>query len=110
MPNDTANNHRPPSTYELLTQLTTGPTAREVAAATLRSALKELYPNLNIDPDLAVVVSPQWEVVSNAVERAPATVESLTSVLAHQALSSDRVTYLDGQHFLTLQRLPYTSR
>lgn len=96
MPNDTANNHRPPSTYELLTQLTTGPTAREVAAATLRSALKELYPNLNIDPDLAVVVSPQWEVVGNAVERAPATVESLTSVLAHQALSSDRVTYLDG--------------
>jgi len=103
MPNDTANNHRPPSTYELLTQLTTGPTAREVAATTLRSALKELYPNLNIDPDLAVVVSPQWEVVGNAVERAPAAVESLTSVLAHQALSSDRVTYLDGQHFLTLQ-------
>ncbi|AZE86654.1 DNA polymerase III alpha subunit [Pseudomonas orientalis] len=103
MPNDTANNHRPPSTYELLTQLTTGPTTREVAATTLRSALKELYPNLNIDPDLAMVVSPQWEVVGNAVERTPAAVESLTSVLAHQALSSDRVTYIDGQHFLTLQ-------
>ena len=103
MPNDIANNHRPPTTYELLTQLTTGPTTREAAATTLRSALKELYPTLNIDPDLAVVVSPQWEVVGNAVERAPATVESLTSVLAHQALSSDRVTYLDGQHFLTLQ-------
>ncbi|NNB68630.1 dermonecrotic toxin domain-containing protein [Pseudomonas fluorescens] len=103
MPNDIADNHRPPSTYELLTQLTTGPTTREVAAATLHSALKELYPSLNIDPDLAVVVSPQWEVVGNAVERAPAIIESLASVLAHQALSGDRVTYIDGQHFLTLQ-------
>ena len=103
MPNDIANNHRPPSTYELLTQLTTGPSTREVAAATLRSALKELYPTLNIDPDLAVVVSPQWQVVDNAIERAPPFVESLTSVLAHQALSDERVTYIDGQHFLTLQ-------
>ncbi|QXH75905.1 dermonecrotic toxin domain-containing protein [Pseudomonas salmasensis] len=103
MPNDIANNHRPPTTYELLTQLTTGPTTREVAATTLRSALKELYPTLNIDPNLAVVVSPRWEVVGEAVERAPALVESLTSVLARQALSSDRVTYIDGQHFLTLQ-------
>ena len=103
MPNDIANNHRPPTTYELLTQLTTGPTTREVAANTLRSALKELYPTLNIDPDLAVVVSPQWEVIGEAVERAPALVESLTSVLARQALSSGSVTYIDGQHFLTLQ-------
>lgn len=103
MPNDIATNHRPPTTYELLTQLTTGPTTREVAATTLRSALKELYPTLNIDPDLAVVVSLQWEVVGKAVERAPALVESLTSVLARQALSSDRVIYIDGQHFLTLQ-------
>ncbi|MBS7676520.1 hypothetical protein KIN13_24335, partial [Vibrio cholerae] len=41
--------------------------------------------------------------VGDAVERAPDIVESLTSVLAHQALSRDRVTYIDGQHFLTLQ-------
>ncbi|UOB24052.1 hypothetical protein MRY17_25765 [Pseudomonas orientalis] len=107
MPNDIANNHRPPTSYELLTQLTTGPTTREVAATTLRSALKELYPTLDIDPDLAVVVSPQWEVVGNTVERAPALVESLTSVLAHQAMSNDRVTYIDGLHFLTQQ--PYAA-
>ncbi|KRP47415.1 hypothetical protein SAMN04490190_4062 [Pseudomonas libanensis] len=105
MPNDIANNHRPPTAYELLTQLTTGPTTREVAATTLRAALKELYPTLHIDPDLAKVVSPQWEVVGSAVEPAPAIVESLTSVLARQALSNDRVTYIDGLHFLTLQ--PY---
>ncbi|WP_256588130.1 hypothetical protein [Pseudomonas sp. LG1D9] len=64
MPNQspTANqsnaNNRPPSTYDLLTQLTTGPSSRDVAAATLRSALKEQYPLLDIDPDLAVVVTP----------------------------------------------------
>ncbi|WLH84789.1 dermonecrotic toxin domain-containing protein [Pseudomonas sp. FP2338] len=103
MPNDLPNNHRPPSTYELLTQLTTGPTTREVAAATLRSALKELYPTLDIDPDLAMVVSPQWRVVADLVEPAPAIVEPLTSVLARQALSGERVTYIDGEHFLTLQ-------
>lgn len=104
MPNHLPNNnHRPPSTYELLTQLTTGPTTHEVAGATLRSALRELYPTLNIDPDLAMVVSPRWDVVDSAVEPAPAVIQSLTSVLAHQALSSGRVTYIDGQHFLTLQ-------
>lgn len=107
MPSNTANNHRPPNTYELLTQLTTGPTAREVAATTLRSALNELYPALNIDPNLAMVVSPRWRVIGDAVEPAPAVIEALTSVLARQALSSERVTYIDGEHFLTLQ--PYVA-
>ncbi|WP_455929025.1 dermonecrotic toxin domain-containing protein [Pseudomonas fluorescens] len=104
MPNDTSNdNHSPPSTYELLTQLTTGPTTREVAANTLRLALKEQYPTLNIDPDLAIVVTPRWRVVDGIVEPAPAHTESLTSVLAHQALSNERVAYIDGEHFLTQQ-------
>lgn len=72
MPNDTSNdNHSPPSTYELLTQLTTGPTTREVAANTLRLALKEQYPTLNIDPDLAIVVTPRWRVVDGIVEPGP---------------------------------------
>lgn len=77
MPNDLLNNnHRPPSTYELLTQLTTGPTTHEVAATTLRAALKELYPTLNIDPDLAMVISPRWNVVGSTVEPAPAVLQS----------------------------------
>ncbi|MBY8929402.1 hypothetical protein J1G34_10200 [Pseudomonas sp. Wu6] len=104
MPNDLhSTNHRPPSTYELLTQLTNGPTTHEVAAITLRSALRDLYPALNIDPDLAMVVSPHWHIVGSAVEPAPAVIQSLTSVLANQALSGERVTYIDGEHFLTLQ-------
>ena len=104
MPNDLPNNnHRPPSAYELLTQLTTGPTTREVAAITLRAALKELYPTQDIDPDLAMVVSPRWQVTHTSIQSAAAQVESLTSVLARQALSKEPVIYIDGEHFLTLQ-------
>jgi len=40
----------------LLTQLVTGPSIREVATHALQPALKALYPNLHIDPRLAMVV------------------------------------------------------
>jgi len=101
-PSVTSHN-RPPTTYELLTQLTSGPNSREVAAVTLRSALKELYPTLAIDPDLAMVVTPNWRVVDDQVLSAPAYAMSLTSVLASQMLNPKPVIYLDGEHFLTLQ-------
>ncbi|SEM61225.1 hypothetical protein SAMN04487857_103197 [Pseudomonas sp. ok272] len=109
MPNDSAVNslpddtQYPASTYALLTQLTTGPTSREVAATTLRSALKELYPTLDIDPDQAMVVTPGWRIDGDLIRPAPARYESLTSVLARQALSPQPVIYLDGEHFLTQQ-------
>lgn len=96
-------NNRPPSTYELLTQLTSGPTSREVAAVTLRAALTALYPSLDIDPDLAMVVTPNWRIVDDRVVPAPAYATSLTSVLARQTLTPEPVIYLDGEHFLTLQ-------
>ncbi|WP_411390995.1 dermonecrotic toxin domain-containing protein [Pseudomonas sp. MPB23] len=96
-------NNRPPSTYELLTQLTSGPTSREVAAVTLRAALKALYPTLDIDPDLAMVVTPDWRIVDDQVVPGPAYATSLTSVLARQTLTPEPVIYLDGEHFLTLQ-------
>ncbi|WP_157806812.1 MULTISPECIES: hypothetical protein [unclassified Pseudomonas] len=53
MPTDS----RPTSASELLTQLTTGPTLQEVAASTLRKALRTNTPTLEIDPDLATVVT-----------------------------------------------------
>ncbi|WP_256595046.1 hypothetical protein [Pseudomonas sp. S5D5] len=41
MPTDSIpTSNRPPSTYDLLTQLSTGPSIREVAANLLRAALK----------------------------------------------------------------------
>ncbi|KTC44297.1 hypothetical protein AO262_34120 [Pseudomonas fluorescens ABAC62] len=76
MPSTSANpshapNNQPPTTYELLTQLSAGPNSREVASATLRAALKEQYPTLEIDPDLAMVVTPGWRIVDDQVQPAP---------------------------------------
>lgn len=95
-------NNRPPSIYDLLTQLTTGPSSRDVAAATLRAALKEQYPLLDIDPDLAVVATPRWSITATQMRPVEPIFESLTSILARQALSPEPVEYIDGEHFLTL--------
>lgn len=97
----TLSNERPVSSYELLTLLTTGPSHREIAATTLRSALKEQYPDLNIDPDLAMVVTPRWIVVEDVITPIPPFAESLTTVLARQMLALEPVIYIDGEHFLT---------
>ncbi|WQG59514.1 hypothetical protein RHM66_10465 [Pseudomonas sp. RTB3] len=48
----------------LLTQLTTHPSLREVASIVLKTALHELYPTLDIDPNLAIVRTPRWTVVN----------------------------------------------
>lgn len=85
----------------LLTQLTTGPSIREVAAAILRPALKELYPELDLDPDLAIVVSPNWLIVGDEVIPGVPQHESLTGALARQALSNVPLVYFDGEHYLT---------
>ena len=42
---------------DLLTQLVTGPSLREVASTVLRSTLAGLYPALELDPDLVMVRS-----------------------------------------------------
>ncbi|OPA82973.1 hypothetical protein BFW86_28580 [Pseudomonas fluorescens] len=109
MPNDATpqtnhtNNNRPSTAYGLLTQLTTGPTMREVAANVLRAALMEQYPTLNLNPDLTQVVTPRWRVSADAIEPAEPLAESLTTVLARQALAPGPLIYLEGEHFLTLQ-------
>jgi hypothetical protein len=104
MPNDSPlSNNRPPSSYELLMQLSVGPSIRDVAANLLRSSLMEQYPTLAIDPDLAMVITPHWRIVGDVIQSAPATVQSLTSVLANQALAPEPVIYIDGEHFLTLE-------
>ncbi|MGR3886618.1 dermonecrotic toxin domain-containing protein [Pseudomonas sp. 1152_12] len=100
---DSSQNNRPPDAYELLTQLTSVPTTREVASTTLRTALRELYPALDIDPDLAMVCRPSWRVVGDTIVSSSGYPESLTSVLARQAVSPKPVIYLDGEHYLSLQ-------
>ena len=100
---DTSQTNRPPTVDELLIQLTTGPTSREVAASTLRTALREQYPTLDIDPDLAMVCRPRWRVIDDLIVSSRGPAESLTSVMAHQAMWPRPVVYIDGEHYLSLQ-------
>ena len=97
----------PPSSVDVLTQLVTGPSLREVATAALRPALKTLYPHLDIDPQLAMVVTPTWVISGKHVIAGVDKIESLTDVLVRLGLSGTTVTYLDEEHFLTLQ--PYVT-
>lgn len=92
-----------PNAEDVLTQLVTGPSIREVAATTLAPALSKLYPSLKIDPTLATVVTPTWVITDDGVVPGENRYESLTDVLVRLGLSGSVVTLIDGEHFLTLQ-------
>ncbi|RON35411.1 dermonecrotic toxin domain-containing protein [Pseudomonas brassicacearum] len=92
-----------PSAEDVLTQLVTGPSISEVASTFLRPALKARYPDLKIDPVLATVVTPTWVINDQNVRPGNNLYESLTDVLVRLGLSGTTVTYIDGEHFLTLQ-------
>lgn len=87
----------------LLTQLVAGPSIREVATHALQPALKALYPNLHIDPRLAMVVTPAWTLHNQRTVPGPRHVESLTDALVRHGVAATPVVYLDGEHYLTLQ-------
>ncbi len=89
------------NTNTLITQLTTGPTLRDVASNALRPVLKELYPQLDIDPNLAVVVSPFWIVRDGKILPGLAHHESLSGALARIAMAGGQVNYFDGEQYLT---------
>lgn len=92
-----------PSAVDVLTQLVTGPSLTDVACKALRPALKKLYPDLEIDPQLAMVVTPNGWVEGDQVIPGHNQVESLTDILVRLGLSGTTVTFIDGEHFLTLQ-------
>lgn len=92
-----------PSAVDIVTQLVTGPSLHEVAAKTLAPALKKLYPNLEIDPQLAMVVEPSWTIDDDQVYPGRPNVETLTDALIRLGMSGKTVTYLDGEHYLTQQ-------
>lgn len=92
-----------PSAVDVVTQLVTGPSLREVASKTLRPALKTLYPDLDLDPQLAMVVRPTWIIEGDQVVPGRHLIESLTDTLVRLGLSGTAVAYLDGEHYLTLQ-------
>lgn len=88
---------------DILTQLVTGPSLREVASTSIRTALDTEYPQLHIDPNLTVVVTPAWTISDNQVLPANSRFESLTDALVRLTLSGATATYIDGEHFLTRQ-------
>ncbi|MCX2543489.1 DUF6543 domain-containing protein [Pseudomonas sp. COW5] len=87
---------------DLLTELVTGPSVNEVAAHFLRPELDALYPQLKIDPMLAMVVTPTWLITEDRVVPGNNLYESLTRVLVKLAYAESVVNYIDGEHFLTL--------
>jgi hypothetical protein len=87
----------------LLTQLVAGPSIREVATHALQPALNILYPQLSIDPRLAMVVTPTWTFHDQRVVPGPRYFESLTDALVRHGVAGTPVVYLDGEHYLTLQ-------
>ena len=88
---------------DILTQLVTGPSIREVASTSIRAALDTQYPQLHIDPNLAMVVTPVWTITDNQVLPGSSRFESLTDALVRLVLSGATATYIDGEHFLTRQ-------
>jgi hypothetical protein len=88
---------------DLLRQLSSGPSIREVASTALRPALKALYPQLDINPALVFVVTPTWQIVEGEVIPGISRVESLTGTLVRHGLRKTTVTYIDGEHFLSRQ-------
>lgn len=88
---------------DLLTQLVTGPSLREVATTVLRTELNELYPTLELDPDLVMVGTPSWIPLGGHIVAGDTQFESLTDSLLRHAIARQPVMYIDGEHFLTRQ-------
>lgn len=87
----------------LLTQMSSGPIFREVAATLLREQLRERYPHLDIDPNIAMVGTPVWEIVEDQVVARPPYYQALTDILAVQAVLAVPTLYIEGEQFLTQQ-------
>ncbi|WCM53412.1 hypothetical protein OH720_10485 [Pseudomonas sp. WJP1] len=88
---------------DILTQLVTGPSIREVASTSIRTALDTEYPQLHIDPNLTMVATPVWTLTDNQVLPGNSRFESLTDALVRLILSGATATYIEGEHFLTRQ-------
>lgn len=88
---------------DLVSQISHGPTLDEVASSLLRDSLQTLYPDLAIDPDLAIIATPRWQVTNNHVEAGPTQFEPLTHALIRQGLYGTKANYIEGEHFLTVE-------
>jgi hypothetical protein len=91
----------------LVNQTSQGPTLDDVSSQVLREALKQLYPQLDIDPDQTLIVTPGWRMVDGTLNADSPYVETLTHALVRLSWSAGVANFIEGEHFLT--RNPLTS-
>jgi len=85
----------------LIIQTSEGPSLDVTAAELLRSTLKQQYPELNIDPDRTLLVTPQWKQTREQFIGFDPKIESLTETLLSQSQSGQIANFTEGEHFLT---------
>jgi hypothetical protein len=78
-----------------------GPTLNDVSSQVLREALKQLYPQLDIDPDQTLIVTPGWRMEDGTLSADSPNVETLTHALVRQNWSAGVANFIEGEHFLT---------
>ena len=101
---DSVDNLRPPVLLKknlVVRQTSQGPTVDEVAAQMLRKALKERFPERDIDPDHTLIGTPQWQWDNGTLTAMPIRFESLTQAVVRQFFTATSANYLEGEHFLT---------
>ena len=103
----TPSQQTPPDTetHKLATQLSVGPSFREAARELLRQSLLEKYPDLDIDPAMTLMGTPTWELIDDQIVPGPTRYETLSSILARQAILKVPTLCVEGNHFLTLKPL-----
>ncbi|RON51060.1 dermonecrotic toxin domain-containing protein [Pseudomonas frederiksbergensis] len=89
----------------LISQTNQGPGLKEVGAKLLRDALSQQYPELAIDPDRTLIVTPQWQASGDSLISLEPLAETLTVALIRQSKSSTVANFIEGEHFLTLTPL-----
>ncbi|NCE88672.1 hypothetical protein [Pseudomonas sp. L13] len=101
--NTRTNTQRLDERSALFTELYVGPSFRETASHVLRQSLREHYPTLDIDPDIAMVGTPTWQLIDDEIVAGPTQYQSLSETLAIQAVVAVPALYIEGEHFLTQQ-------
>lgn len=86
----------------LVEQTSGGPILHDAAAQLLRKALTTQFPDLQIDPDTALLATPVWQVQGESLVSHSCRFESLTHMLARLAFTQTKANCIEGEHFLTL--------
>lgn len=85
----------------LVEQTSGGPTLHGAAAHLLRKALLKSFPEQQIDPEKAVLMSPLWHEQGEEIVTRSSRFESLTHALVRMAFTPATANYIESEHFLT---------